>query len=82
MFSRLLQFSSVALLLTGCSSVKKFTRVGDSQYCLIDYKKKTIECNFNSMKECTEQYHNYDQAHCFRKKDLTSQKINELERKQ
>lgn len=80
MFYRALRFSCVAFLLTGCSSITQFTKTGDGHYCLVNYKNKTIDCSYNSIKECSEQYNKYDQSHCFRARDLVN-KLMRLERK-
>lgn len=72
----------IIILLTGCHSIRKLPKIGDHDYCLVDYKNKIIDCSYDSIEECTKTYDTHNFAHCFAKKYLSNKMLNELERKQ
>ena len=63
-------FSCVMIFFSSPDSFKSFTKSGHDDVCLVDYKKKTIECNYKSFKECSNNYVNGAARMCFRRKDL------------
>lgn len=57
-------------LLMGCS-MNSFTRVGNAPVCLVKYQEKVIDCKYENIKDCREQYgKNTDMEICFLKEDL------------
>ena len=58
------------LFLTGCST-NSFTRIGNSPVCLIKYQDKVINCIYENIQDCREQYGKQTQMSiCFFNKDL------------
>ena len=59
------------LIMSGCS-IKSFVRTGYASYCLIDYKFKSIDCSYPTMKACRDQYTNGKECVCVPSRDLTT----------
>jgi hypothetical protein len=45
----------------------KLHKIGKEQYCMVDYKEHTIQCNYQTMKEC--QTYMLDDQMCVKNKD-------------
>jgi hypothetical protein len=52
---------------------KHFKKSGTAQYCLVDYQKKTVQCEYKTMDECRDQYDNHRIIICFSRRSLKLQ---------
>jgi hypothetical protein len=64
----LLLFSLLLVLPT--DSFKSFAKSGHEDYCLVNYQKKTVQCDYKTLNECREQYANHVSSLCFTRKSL------------
>jgi hypothetical protein len=51
-------------------SFKHFKKSGHEAYCLVDYQKKTVSCEYKTLPECRDQYDTHKSSICFTKKSL------------
>lgn len=61
---------SLLLLAMEVQSFKHFKISGNQRVCMVDYEVKTVECKFDTMNECRNDYINHHTSICFLRKSL------------
>jgi hypothetical protein len=49
---------------------KHYTKSGKQDYCLVDYAKKTVSCEYKTLKDCRDTYADHRSSLCFERKRL------------
>lgn len=58
------------LLAVSTDSFRGFAKSGHKAVCIVNYKAKTIKCDYETMNECREQYISNVASMCFLRKNL------------
>jgi hypothetical protein len=50
--------------------MNSFSKVGNAPYCLVKYQEKIIDCSYNTIVDCRNQFETHIMSICVSKKDL------------